>query len=422
MSHLIYNAAWRAARPFLKRRIARDESTRPMCDRFHPALPETLPNPVWVQACSVGEVNTALPLLAALQDIHGERGVLLTSSTVTGYARAGSAYRGPSAWFPFDHPASVRRFIDALNPRALVLVETELWPNVLRECERRGIPILVANARLSDKHYARYLRWRSLARPMFSALTAVGAQSETYAERFLQMGAAKPAVRVTGNLKYDAAPTALPTTQQRQRIRASCGIPEQATLLVFGSTRPGDEALASACWSTLREELPGLHLVIAPRHVDRADEIAACFGEPVLRRSALQSGAVPSGERVLLLDTLGELNAFYAVASLAVVGGSFYPGVEGHNPLEPAGLGVPPVFGPHMGNFIEPAATLVAADAAVQVACPEDLYGALSGLLRDTAELRQRGTRARRVVLDHQGAVARNVALLGECLERVAPG
>lgn len=421
MRYLLYNTAWRATAPLLRRRLQRDPAQASLMERFAPELPCLDVAPVWVHACSVGEVNTALPLLAAVRDVFGERGVLLTASTATGRARAAQAWSGPSSYLPFDHPTSVSAFLDAVQPKALVLIETELWPNLLRECAERGIPVIVANARLSDKHYARYQRWRRLAAPMFAALNAVGAQNVEYASRFAALGTPPERIHVTGNLKFDAAPTEV-SLAQRQRVRATCGIPENAPMLVFGSTRPGDEALASACWVTLREEFPTLYLVIVPRHIDRRDEIRSHFGEPVLLRSAVQAGQLPHGERVILVDTLGELTHFYAGASLTVVGGSFYPGVEGHNPLEPAALGVPAVFGPHMANFAEPAEELVKAGAAVQVSCIEDLYDTLSRLLRDAADLRQRGTRGRRAVLDHQGATSKNLALLRACLEQVAPG
>lgn len=412
MRYFLYNNLWRLASPMIRRRFRKREGEAPLLERFAPSLPPSLTAPVWIHACSLGEVNTAAPLVKAVRSLYGESGVLLTSSTLTGRDRALQVAGEHSAYFPLDHPGSVRRFLESAKPRLLVLVETELWPNVLRQCARRSIPVLVVNARLSDKHFARYQKYRGFVSPMFRCISHVAAQSQEHAERFVAMGVPAERVQVTGNMKFDATPPD-PPQMQRMKLRASCGIPEHAPLLVFGSTRPGDEALASACWATLREEYPTLHLVVVPRHVDRRDEVRAQFGEPVLLRSEIKEGhAQPAGERVLLVDTMGELSQFYAAANLAVIGGSFYPGVEGHNPLEAAALGIMTVFGPHMRNFEEPAAALVQAEAAVQVACPEDLYETLSRLIRDTLALRQTGTLARRVVLDNQGATQRNLKLI----------
>jgi 3-deoxy-D-manno-octulosonic-acid transferase len=409
------------AAPLVRRRFTRHAAEARLAERFKPLLSPGLAQPVWIHACSLGEVNTALPLFRAAREYFGEEAVLLTASTLTGRDRAQQVAGRQSAFFPMDHPRSVRRFLDELKPRMLVLLETELWPNVLRECTRRDIPVLVVNARLSDKHFARYKRIQALAAPMFRQITAVGAQTQEYADRFIALGVPPAHVEVTGNLKFDAAPTEVPQ-MQRAKLRAACGIPENAPVLVFGSTRPGDEALASACWATLREEYPGLHLVVAPRHIERRDEVRAHFGEPVLLRSEVKEGTrQAAGERVLLVDTVGELTQFYAAGSLAVIGGSFYPGVEGHNPIEAAALGALPVFGPHMRNFSEPAALLLAEGAAIQVPCAEDLYETLSALIRDTLALRQMGTLARRVVLDHQGATQRNLRLLQHTLKGGLP-
>lgn len=417
MRYALYNTLWRTTAPMLRRRLARHADEAALIERFHPVLPILSGAPVWMQACSVGEVNTAQPLLQLVGTAFGPGTLLLTASTLTGRARAEAAQPGFSAYFPFDHPGSVRDFITRVQPRVLVLVETELWPNVIRECNKQGIPVVVVNGRLSDKHFARYQRLRRAARPMFAGLAAVGAQTAQHAERFASLGVPADRIEVTGNLKFDAAPTEV-GQKERARLRAACGIPDAAPLLLFGSTRPGDEALAAKCWLSLRAEFPNLHLLVAPRHVERRDEARACFYESVLLRSALKEGALPQGERVLLVDTLGELTQFYAAATVAVVGGSFYPGVEGHNPLEPAALGVPTVFGPHMRNFAEAASTLVQADAAVQVESADKLCGSLAELLRDNATARQMGTRARRVVLDNQGSAQKNLHLIQQVLQR----
>jgi len=406
MKQTLYNMAWRAAVPLGRWYAGGRPEVAAALARLDAPVPDAAASgALWVHACSVGEVNTCAPLLPELEAARGLPW-LLSTSTASGLARAQALFPGRAMACPLDHPAAVRRALDRLQPAALILMETEIWPNLVLESARRGVPVLVANGRISTRHFSRYQRYGWFTRPIFAALSGVGAQDETHAERYAALGVPPTRITVTGNLKFDAAATAF-DAQARERLRAIMGIPKDAPVLLFGSTRPGDEALASACWSILREETPELRLVIAPRHIERADEIAAHFGEPVLRRSAVKAGLAASGARVILVDTLGELTQFYALASLAVVGGSLYAGVEGHNPLEPAGLGVPVVFGPYMGNFEQPARALTAAGAATAVACPEDLYAALSAALRNPGELRRRGTIARRVVLEGQGAARR---------------
>lgn len=402
--------------------LRRHPKHHPLVERFNPPIPPMTDRPLWIHACSLGEVNTARPLVEALRARHPDAPLLITASTVTGHERATALFPNDAVtWLPFDTAHAVRRFLDAARPRALVLIETELWPNILAGCQRRHIPVVLANGRLSDRHLRRYRRMRWWYRPLLQGLAAAGMQSERYAQRIVALGAAPERVCITGNLKFDAVQDHVPG-RSRAQLRSQHGFRPEDRILVFGSTRPGDEALASACWATLREEYPDLRLVVAPRHVDRADEIAGFFSEPLQRRTRIRQGATHVGERVLLVDTMGELAGFLAMASVAVVGGSFFPGVNGHNPLEPAALGVPVVFGHYMSNFEDAAATLVARKGARQVACPEDLYLAISELLGNAAEQRQMGTRARRAVLDNQGAVQATIDLIASVVDAAAAG
>ncbi|HEX72239.1 MAG TPA: 3-deoxy-D-manno-octulosonic acid transferase, partial [Candidatus Hydrogenedentes bacterium] len=389
---------------------------RQLLQRFRPDMPPCGAPPLWVHACSVGEVNTARPIIHALQERFPDTPVLLSVSTASGHALAQKDPAGALlTWFPFDVKETVRHFVRAANPRALILIETEIWPNVLRETRRFGAPVIVVNGRLSDKHIARYRRWRRFFAPIFMQLTAVGAQNDDYARRFIEIGADPAAVKVTGNTKFDGVITSV-DPRMRIRSKAENGFPPDHPILLFGSTRPGDEALAAQCWRALREEFPSLRLVVAPRHRDRLEEAMAPFDDPILRRSEVQQGRMPAGERVFFLDTVGELVQFYAIASVAVVGGSFYPGVNGHNPLEPAALGAPTVFGPYMSNFTDPARALTDAHGAIQLRGPESLCETLRALLRDPARQRQLGTRGRKAVLDNRGAVQRNVDLIADVL------
>lgn len=306
------------------------------------------------------------------------------------------------------------------RPRAIVLLETEIWPNVIRVAHRRSVPLVLLNARLSDKHYPRYLRFRTFLRPLLETVAAAGVQNEEYAERFLALGTPASAIRITGNTKFDGVRTA-GRVDVRARVREENGIPQDAPLLLFASTRPGDEALAAQCWEALRKEIPGLILTVAPRHRERLDEVLTCFDEPLRLRTQVQAGEQVLNERVFVVDTMGELADFCAAADVAVIGGSFYPGVNGHNPLEAAGYGVATVFGPYMRNFMDPARVLVSAGGAEQVGGPEQLPPVLNDLLRNTEKRDEMGIRAREAVLANQGASERSLALLEEILERQMP-
>ena len=390
---------------------------RALLGRLAPRIPLLPDRPIWLQACSVGEVGVARSMIPVLRRRWPGTPILLTVSTLAGRALAARTCSGVAqTWCPFDHRLAVARFVRQAKPRALVLIETEIWPNMLRETAKRGIPSIIVNGRLSDRHFPRYARVRALLRPVLRRLTAAGMQNREYAERMMHLGALPDSIHVTGNTKFDAVATDVSEAECR-RIRDENAFKSGDLVVVFGSTRPGDEALAAACWRELSQEFPSLRLVVAPRHLERVDAALACFeGEPVLRRSAIRQGEEAGSGRVLLLDTTGELVSFYAASDIAVVCGSFYPGVEGHNPLEPAALGVTTVFGRYMRNFVDPARVLVDVGGAHQVASPDDLPGLLRDLLSDPARRRETGLRGREAALANRGAIERTVDLIEDVL------
>ena len=412
MVYAAYNSLLRLAAPLGALWLRRSPKHRLLLARFRPPVPAMDGPALWVHACSVGEVNTARPILEALRKRFPGLPLLLTVSTASGYDLAHKTITGAHVtWLPFDTRPALRNFLREAKPRALALIETELWPNTLRECRRHGVPAIVINGRLSDKHYTRYRRHRWFFRPVFRQLAAAGVQNEEYAQRFTSLGLPAQRVTVTGNTKFDGVTTAV-SPKIRSRLRAENGFHPGHPLLLFGSTRPGDEALAAEIWAQLRDAFPELRIAVAPRHLDRIGEAIAPFHESILRRSQVKAGQRPGEERVFFLDTVGELVHFYAIASIAVVGGSFHPGVNGHNPLEPAALGIPTVFGPFMSNFPDPARVLVEARGAIQLCSPGELLPALRELLFAPEEGRQLGTRGRKAVLDNQGAIQRNVDLI----------
>ncbi|HQH54536.1 MAG TPA: glycosyltransferase N-terminal domain-containing protein [Candidatus Hydrogenedentes bacterium] len=385
---------------------------RPLLRRFAPRVPENLGNhPIWLQACSMGEVNAARPILEAMALRWPDTPLLLTTSTMSGWRQAHAMAGGtPTAWFPFDHRVSVSRFLDRLAPRILVLLETEVWPNAVRIARARKIPVALLNGRISDKHFTRYKRIARFWRPIFAALSAACAQNEEYAARIRVLGAGESIVHVTGNTKFDGVRTAFPEAQI-DALRQQTGILPGRPVVVFGSLRTGDETLAATCWAGLRARFPDLCLVVAPRHLERVHDVCAAFDEPYLLRSETQAGRAPAGERIVVVDVMGELAAFYAMAAVAVIGGSFYPGVEGHNPLESAALGIPTVFGPYMRNFIDPAKALLESRGAMQVDAG-GLQETLAGLLTEPEARARLGGKGRAAVLANQGAIERSLDIL----------
>ncbi len=421
MRLFLYDVFTSAAAPLVCTRLMLSRRYRTLLKRFYPEVPDFRGSPVWFQACSLGEVNVAKPILDAvckrLPDDDCE--MLLTVSTLAGRTAAESAkLPAKITWCPFDQRQIVTRFVKTVQPRALILVETEVWPNLVRCTADLGIPVAIINGRISDKHLPRYQRFSGWLKPVFGRISLACMQNEEYAERIVELGVPRSNVRVTGNTKFDGV--ALDVNRDEVRdLREACGIREDASVLVFGSTRPGDERLAAECWNILKNEFPELILVLVPRHTERTEEVMAFFSnEKILLRSRLKQGAKPAGERVLIVDVMGELVKFYAMAALAVIGGSFYPGVNGHNPLESAALGIPTVFGPYMRNFIDPARALISAGGARQVKSPDDLAEVLVGLLSDSAERARLATRGREAVLANRGAIERTLDAIFPLLER----
>lgn len=414
LTYLLYGLVWSLVFPLLAVVLACRPRYRPLMNRFAPRVPPFVDRPVWIHACSVGEVTTAKPILESLNRRWPDLPICLTVSTRTGMELANTlAADCALTWFPFDQPGVVRRFIHELRPRLLVLVETELWPTVLHEMAQTDIPVALVNGRISDKHFPRYKRMESFLRPFLKNIGVAAMQDDEYARRLTELGAEH--VHVAGNTKFDGVEMEVERDKQGA-LRAALGISEDETVIVFGSTRPGDEKLAASCWQGLHDAFPLLRLVIAPRHLERVDEAIACFDEPILMRSKSEIDKVDS--RVSLLDTHGELRIAYSLATVAVIGGSFFPGVEGHNPLESAALGVPTVFGPYMANFRDPAERLVASGGAVQVESDAALLNTLRELLNDHARCEAIGARGREIVIENQGAIERNLDLLAPYLDK----
>lgn len=368
------------------------------------------PGCVWVHAASVGEVQVAAALVRALTVARPGLPVLLTTVTPTGRERA-RALLGDAVilrYLPFDFPWTVPRFLDRARPALGVCIETELWPTLYRECGRRGVPLVLASARVSAGSAARYRRFPGLFGAALAGDVAVAAQTAADAERFVAIGADPGRTQVVGNLKFDFEVPA-ETRARSAALRTWLG---DRPVWVAGSTHPGEEDAVLAAHERVRRRHPAALLVLAPRRPERFAAVGAALRRAGVAHVARSSGApVGPGEAVLLLDTLGDLLAFYGAGDVAFVGGSLVP-VGGHNLLEPAALGKPVLTGPQTGNAVGVADLLVAAGAAHVVHGAEELAVRVADYLADPAVAQRDGERARAVLAANRGALGRVLALV----------
>ena len=395
------------------------------------------PQPIWLHAVSVGEVQAAAGLIALLRARDPRRPVLLTMATATGRQRAETLYAtainaagegsAPLAlrYAPFDLPGAAARFLETERPCAAIFLETELWPNLLAACARRGLPVAVVSARLSERSLHRYRSFaRGLMRRSLRGLACIAAQSEADAARFIALGADATRVAVAGNVKFDfPLPLDLPERSAALRQRWL----GERRAWVAGSTHAGEEQQLLAAhrrllsvWRGAAGQGPAPLLVLVPRHPERFVQVAQWLtreGVPFLRRADAES-RLAADTQVLLVDTLGELLAFYACAEIGFVGGSLVP-IGGHNLLEPAALGLPVLSGPHNVNSPDAARLLVDCGALEIVNDADGLAAALLRLFTDSTEAARRGAAGRDRVVANRGAAARTLALLGGVLRPV---
>jgi len=366
---------------------------------------------IWLHAASLGEVAAAAAVLSALRARHPETPIVVTTATPTGRSRARELFGAGTVvrFLPYDTPRAVARFLDNVEPALAIIMETELWPNLFRECARRALPLVLASARLSAKSASRYRRCGALFRDIFTANVIVAAQTAGDAERFRSIGAHPERTHVVGNVKFDIEVGADGGVRaQRLRSQTLGGRPTW----IAGSTHAGEDEQVIDAHCQVRAQRPDALLVLAPRHPSRFDGVAALLARSGLAFSRRSGGApVAADAAVLLLDTLGELSDFYAAADIAFVGGSLVP-IGGHNLLEPAALGVPVLYGPSQFNGRESAALLSAAGAALPVADARTLAASVRRLF-DRPEERQRiGAIGRATVASARGSVARLLALI----------
>jgi 3-deoxy-D-manno-octulosonic-acid transferase len=373
---------------------------------------------VWVHAVSVGEVQVAAILVQALRERERTLEITLTCATPTGRARARALLPGIEVRYaPYDLPGCIRRCLTRLRPRLLILIETELWPNLLHEAARAGVPVLIASARISDRSSRIYRRLPSLMRTALAANVWVGAQSAADLERFAAMGVAPQRLALVGNVKFDRI---LPADIHERGAQWRTYYAGVRPVWVAGSTHPDEDTIVLEAHRELRASQPNALLILAPRHPARFAAAAlaiASMGFRYARRSGAASEGPPD---VLLLDSIGELLEFYAAADVAFVGGSLVP-VGGHNLLEPAALGVPVITGPEQFNSPDVARALERQGALITVHNAAELATALAGLLGDPDRRALRGDAARLAMDAHRGALFKLLRLTQTLIAPATP-
>lgn len=411
MLHFLYSLFFRLALPFVLLRLWWSGRENPDLWRnwqqrlgYVDASVEPV---IWVHAVSVGETIAAAPLVKSLLKRNPRVPILMTAMTATGLERARAMFGDQVnySYSPYDTPGSVRRFVERVRPQALVIMETELWPNMIAASRRREVPIFLINARLSERSAQGYERVSSLVRPLLASIGWIAAQASEDASRFLRIGAKPETVSVTGSIKYDVDITPELRASARQ-VRASFGTGRP--VWIGASTHEGEDRQLLEAHRQVLANHPDCLLVIVPRHPERFDDVAALVSEHGLSVARRSQGEEPGSVQVYLADTMGELLMLYGASDIAFVGGSL---IErgGHNPLEPAAWGMPVLSGPHVFNFETIYGQLADGEGVFITADCQQLAARIDSLIDDQALAERAGNNALAVVEANRGALARVV-------------
>lgn len=371
---------------------------------------------IWVHAVSVGETLAVAPLVERLLKRYPDYRILMTNMTPTGADQVGKLFgdRVEQRFCPWDLPLAWSAFLGRVKPACCIVVETELWPNLVSGCARKGVPVMLVNARLSERSARGYRRFHALTRPMLQRLNLIAAQHEADAQRFRELGAPPERVSVTGSIKFDISPD-LSLRESGRALRKLWG--EERPVVIAASTHQGEDELLLRCWRSLQSKQPDLLLMLVPRHPERfasVAELARQYSPNICSRS---TGKAPdSSTDIYIGDTMGELMMLYAAADIAFVGGSF-SGTGGHNPLEPAALGLPVVMGPDTFNFAAICDALEEAGGLGRTADEAALTEQLALWLENPRERAQAGSAGDAFVRSNQGALSRLEALIAERLD-----
>jgi 3-deoxy-D-manno-octulosonic-acid transferase len=419
LSYLFYNLVFLIISLFLipfslpKILLSRGSIHRERWGFYSPAVHRRLgkrPH-IWFHAASVGEVAIALSLLTKMKQIYPRHGFVISTTTPQGRAVASRA-RGVDVALlaPLDLPWIVRRAVKRIKPSLLLVVETELWPNLLRGAKREGIPVILFNGRISQRSYRFYLPLRFFFRGVLSNFDALCLKSGVDKERMVSLGASPGAIHVTGDIKFHqiVQPSAMAGTRLRRQLRLTKDVP----ILIAGSTHEGEEALILQVFKALRIDFPRLILLLAPRHLKRIPRVQKILGSERVRwvkRTMIDEKHRP--REVILLDTVGELAALYGLGTAIFVGGSFCR-VGGHNILEVLAHGKGVIFGPHMENFMDTARLVAERGAGIQARTPEELAKALRRLIVNPLLSEEMGEKGLALLREHQGALEKTVKIV----------
>ena len=404
---------------YLLRRVFGLRSRSGLRERFGYYAPQRLTpikgRPViWIHAVSVGETRAAIPLIKGLRQAWPDHALVLTNVTETGHEVATTiAELDLCLFFPLDLSFVIRRVLARLNPTLIVIVETEIWPNLIRAAAVCQVPLALVNGRISDRSYPRYRRFQRILAPLLQQVTLFSMQSSIDSERIIALGAGPENVIISGNLKFDMPINLAEADPALLRLRYR--LPDHLPIWICGSTHEGEEAALLQCYCTLLKQGEELVLIIAPRHPPRVPavcELLTAGNFPYRRRSQLkETDSLLAPGEVLLVDTLGELLPLYAASDLVFVGGSLVP-IGGHNLLEAALVSRPVIFGPHMHNFRDISQLILAAGAGSQVQSEAELPALIAHYLHDLSLRQQQGAAGHQLIAAHAGATARTVALL----------
>jgi 3-deoxy-D-manno-octulosonic-acid transferase len=436
--NILFTLGFMLASPYyfvrMRRRGNWQKDFRQRFGRYDSKLKQALTNRqvLWTHAVSVGEVNVCTQLIRALEPRMPNLKIVVSTTTTTGMSELEKKLPNhiSKIYYPIDRRPIVARAFATINPKAIVLVEAEIWPNFLWRARSSGTPIFLVNARLSERSYRRYRRFGFLFRPLFASFTAVGAQNEADAARLRALGCRPEGIHVVGSLKFDTAVIHERRALDVPGMLRQLGVPAEARLLVGGSTHPGEDGILADQFLRLRTRFPDLFLILVPRHFERCREVGrelSARGVKFAFRSeiGIQTQYQPGQLDCLLVNTTGELKYFYRQATVIFIGKSLLA-EGGQNPIEPGALGKAMVFGPNMQNFADVVLNFIEEDAAVQVRDAAELEKVLGELLTDGVRREQLGRNALKVVHENLGAMDRTAAMIIKHLAGgklyVAPG